>query len=416
MKEFKMNTDNIVKFLDDAEKESMRVELEQKLQEYIKTNHGIYYQIAVENTIVIENTTDWHIQRNGHGVISALDPDFTVVIIYDNAFDIDKIRDSVSSHAKNILSDFRVSILVIHCTLSEYYRYNFRKHLSKTTTIPEKWFDINDQKLSKTRNKESLLVWSNGVNTFIYENNVVYLNIGYVKYKDPFSHFPEYQKRKLFPLFYVNILEYSRIRYIYDKLEPIDGSLMNRECSSIYYTDKLHNYINNQIDTDKLYKKLNKLEPQIVFFFNCLFHRILDDEQLQFNKNKEWWCDSCFEKCEFKLELTDDNTINFSYTDITSNNQIFIQLVNSNTNMVETTLTREEKTGHYNFPITSNVFEYDVHIDKILSILSELKFSSESQIPYENTDSDLQDGNREIIEGEEITGEEPNDIFDQIGK
>lgn len=419
MKEFKMDADNIVKYLTDAEKELMRIALEQKLQEYIKTNHGIYYQIVVENTIIVENTTDWFIQRNGHGVISALDTDFTVMIIHDKDFDINRICDRTRSYAKNILSDFRVSILVIHCTSSEYYRYSFRKHLSKTTTIPEKWFDINDQKLSKSRNKKSLLMWSNSVNTFIYENNIVYLNIGYVKYKDPFSHFPKYQKRKLFPLLYVNILEYSKISYIYDELKPIDGSLMNNECSSMYYTNKLHNYINNQIDTDKLYKKLNRLEPQIVFFFNCLFHRILDDEQIQFNKNKERYR-SCFEACEFKLELTDDNTINFSYTDIISNDRIFIQLKkNSDTHIVETVLTRKEKTnnnqfsitGCYYFPITNNVFEYDFHIDNILSKLSELKFSPKSQTPNENTDTDLQDGNREIIEGEEL-----NDIFGQIGK
>lgn len=406
MKEFKMNTDNIVKYFTDAEKESIRVELEQKLREYIKTNHGIYYQI------VVENTTDWLMYCNDHGVIPSFDPKFTVMIIHNSDFAIDRICDRTRSYADNILSDFRVSIRVIHCTLSEYYHYNFSKHLSKTTTIPEKWFDVNDQKLSKSRNKKTCLVWSNDVNTFIYKNNVVYLNMGYVKYQESYSGFQEYQNRKLFPLFYVNILEYSKISYIYDELEPIDGSLMNDECSSIYYTDKLHNYINNQIDTEKLYNKLNKLEPQVMFFFNCLFHRILDDEQVQFNKNKEWYR-SCFNACAFKLELTDDNTINFSYTDITSNDKISIQLVNSNTNIVETFLTREEKTDYYHCSIASNIFEYDIHIDKILSILFELKFSPES---YENTDSDLQDGNREIIEGEEITGEEPNDIFDQIGK
>lgn len=409
MKEFKMNTDNIVKYFTDAEKESIRVELEQKLREYIKTNHGIYYQI------VVENTTDWLMYCNDHGVMPAFDPKFTVMIIHNRDFAIDRICDRTRSYANNISPDFRVSIQVIPCTLSEYYHYNFSKHLSKTTTIPEKWFDVNDQKLSKSRNKKTCLVWSNDVNTFIYENNVVYLNMGYVKYQESYSGFQEYQNRKLFPLFYVNILEYSKISYIYDELEPIDGSLMNGECSSIYYTDELHNYINNQIDTDKLYKKLNRLEPQVVFFFNCLFHRILDNEQVQFNKNKEWYR-SCFDACAFKLELTDDKTINFSYTDITYNDRISIQLVNSDTNMIDIFLTREEKTDYYHCSITSNIFEYDIHIDKILLILFELKFSPESQIPYENTDSDLQDENREIIKGEEIAGEEPNDIFDQIGK
>lgn len=400
MKEFKMDSkNNANKNLGDTDKELLRIKLEQRLQEYIRTNHGVYYQI------VVENISTWRMYCDDHGIIPFSEPYFTVVIIYDKNFTIGRVYEKIRVHIENIVSSFKISAQITYSTLSEYHYYNFRKYLSKTTTIPKKWFDINDQALVK--NKNTWFLWNNNINTFIYENNVVYLNIGYVNYYKVLVDFHKYEKRKMFPLFYVDILKLDKISYIYNGLKPIDGSLFNDEGSLIYYIDKLTNYINTKIDTDNIYKRLNQLKPQMLFFFNCLFHHILDDEQIQFNKSEGWY-ESCFEKCEFKLELTDDNTINFSYTDITCDDRISIQLnTNSDTNVIETALTRKEKTCYHNFPITNNIFEYDVHITNILSKL---------QISYENTDSDLQDGNREIIEGEEITGEEPNDIFDQIGK
>ena len=392
MKEFKMNANNIVKFLDNAEKESMRVELEQKLQKYIKANHGIYYQIMVENT------TDWLRHCDDRGVTLSLEPDFTVVVIYDDSFLINKICKKIRRYVENIVYDNRISTQVVYCTLSEYYCYNFKKGLSKKTTIPEKWFDINDQKLSKPRNKTGCAVWGDNANTFIYENNIVYLNVGYVKYNGLYSEFHKYQKRKLFPLFYVDIFQCADIIHICDELKPFDGSLFSRECSLMYYVDKLHDRINNQIHTDKLYEKLDQLKPQMLFFFNYLFDRILDSEQIQFNK-REQCCDSCFDLCGFMSGLTGNNTIiNLVYTNIATSRLIDIQLdFNPYSHMIKVTIRSEEETLCYSFSITNNIFEYDKHVDTILSKLNRLKFSSKklsnttAQELSENTDSDLQE-------------------------
>lgn len=97
--------------------------------------------------------------------------------------------------------------------------------------------------------------------------------------------------------------------------------------------------------------------------------------------------------------LTGDNTIiNLVYTNIATSRLIDIQLdFNPYSHMIKVTIRSEKETLCYSFSITNNIFEYDEHVDNILSKLNRLKFSSKkssnttAQELSENTDSDLQE-------------------------
>lgn len=320
-------------------KEYIRSSLEFKLQDYVRKQCGVYCNIVVECSSN-ESKDD--------------KSDFTIIVIYyPNSCNPELICKSIYDHVLNFDMSMNREFNIEYMTYLEYYMRDFNNILVKTTFIPNNLFDVNDRAFS------SMDIIGNSDNkAFIYKDNILYLNTGYVEYSHKYQDLNRYSDRKLFPLFYMNFTN-------------IDGKFWN-----IY--NKI-NYINTDIDIEYLYSWIKLLKLEMLFFFTYLFHRINDKYIEYHDKDKSYICNSHIYDNEFKVNMLFDDKINdykieLSYKEIDNNYRISLQLLFiEKSNEIKVIITYDNRIIFHKFLITSNILEYDIQIANIFDKITILQ-------------------------------------------
>ena len=351
------------KNMNDYEKELLRSQIEKKLQTYVKEKYGVYYNIVV------------HLSS---GIYQKFSKDLIIFILYDEElFNIKTIiSHSVKPLCRTLLSDigYDIRYAIRNLSFFNYYKLEFQNKIFKNIPIPDEFFDINDLCIDNDDNSQLMCDYKS-TDTFLLRNDLLCLNVGYMKYMYKYRPLEEFSNRKLFPLLHINLSKFSDIQPIYCNLKqftPSDSS----DDHVLEYIDTQSNYI-NKIDVSELYNTLKRINPQMLFFFNYLFHEIYNIEP---------------DICKFEIKTFGDKEISFSCKNHSKWKNVNISL-SFDKNSTEITANVEfdnrviDYSGirDYKFLITDSPFAYRYHTNKILKEIGFLK-----KLP-KNKNSDSQD-------------------------
>ena len=328
--------------LDECKMESKRLELEKKLQDYVNENYDIYYRIMV---------------KHSHPSISDK-VDFIIFLISDGDF-------YCNCHADNVIRNYiedttkDMNVIINSLTFSEYYLSNFKYIVSKKTIVLDKRFNET----------ESVSDHNTKTQAFVYTDKLLYLNLGYAQYSYTDGSLLAHSCRKLFPLFFIDVMELEDAHHIYNELESVDKLMMGQECLLTKYIKTLDDYINKEIDVDKLYNSLKFINPRLLFFFNNLFHKIHFNNE----RHDEW--DSDYYN-NLRVRIVDNDKINFSYINRTScgvyeNNRINLLLsFDETTDKIEMVINYHNQTDVLHLATNDEFQNVDKHIDNTIAKFS----------------------------------------------
>ena len=328
--------------LDECKMESKRLELEKKLQDYVNENYDIYYRIMV---------------KHSHPSISDK-VDFIIFLISDGDF-------YCNCHADNVIRNYiedttkDMNVIINSLTFSEYYLSNFKYIVSKKTIVLDKRFNET----------ESVSDHNTKTQAFVYRDKLLYLNLGYAQYSYTDGSLLAHSCRKLFPLFFIDVMELEDAHHIYNELESVDKLMMGQECLLTKYIKTLDDYINKEIDVDKLYNSLKFINPRLLFFFNNLFHKI------HFNNERHDKWDSDYYN-NLRVRIVDNDKINFSYINRTScgvyeNNRINLLLsFDETTDKIEMVINYHNQTDVLHLSTNDEFQNVDKHIDNTIAKFS----------------------------------------------
>lgn len=342
-----------VKDMNDHEKELLRSQLEKKLHEYMKENYDIFYPTFVRYPYPSMKDT----------------VDFMIGIVFNqNYYGENIVYRTVRSYIENLSKDIKFYVETI--TYDRYYHDMFNGIISKKTLpVNSKWFDVNEGAFSDKDIKINTSV-------FIYKYNKLFLNVGYIEYANVHQDIARYSKRKLFPLLDFNIDKFGRLRYMYDELKNANDYISNEDYTIKQYLNALDNYINNEIDIDKLYDSLNQIEPKLLFFFNYLFDKNAIKEPAYYYSWKHE-----------EINIVDNDKINFLYRDSFPRNRYevinMLLSFNKDMNEIDIAINYYDKSDHYSFAATDSVMTYEHHvknIEKKLKVLIESVNISDPEI------------------------------------
>lgn len=342
---YELNITKNVKDMDNSEKELLRLQLEKKLHEYMKENYDIFYPTFV---------------RYPHPSMKDT-VDFMIGILFNpNTYGEDIVYRTVRSYIENLSKDIKFYVETI--SYDRYYHDMFNDIVSKKTLpVNSKWFDVDEGTFSDKDIKVNTSV-------FIYKYHKLFLNVGYIEYANVHQDIARYSKRKLFPLLDFNIDKFGRLRCMYDELKNANDYISNKDYTIKQYLNALDNYINNEIDIDKLYDSLNQIEPKLLFFFNYLFYTI------HFNNEKYYNCDSDYYN-NLRVRIVDNDKINFSCigrtyidTGVYENNNINLLLsFDETTDKIEVVINCFNQINTLDFSTNGEFRDADKHIDNIMS-------------------------------------------------
>lgn len=390
-----LNIAKNVKDMNDHEKEVLRLQLEKKLQEYMKENYDIFYPTFVRYPYPSMKDT----------------VDFMIGIVFNqNYYGSDIVYRTVRSYVENLSKDIKFYVETI--TYGRYYHDMFDNIVSKKTLpVNSKWFDVNEGAFSDKDIKINTSV-------FIYKYNKLFLNVGYIEYEDAHQDITRYYNRKLFPLLDFNIDKFVRLRYIYDELKNANDYISDEDYTIKQYLNALDNYINNEIDIDKLYDSLNQIEPKLLFFFNYLFVKnTIKDPAYHYSWKHE------------EINIVDNDKINFSYREMFSYREIFprsryavvnmLLSFNKDMNEIGVAINYYDKSDHYSFAAKDSVMTYEHHVENIkkkLKVLIESVNISDPEINRnenqvnEKSSGDIEDEVSEEMEEEISESKSPRDV------
>lgn len=358
-----LNITKNFKNMNDCEKELLRSQLEKKLQTYVKEKYGIYYNIVVNLS---------------SGIYRKFSEDLIIFILYDqDIFNLGTISNDVRSLYETLLSDIDYDIRDI--SFFDYYKLEFQNKIFKTIPIPDEFFDINDVCIDDDDGR-SMFDYK-FTNTFLFQNNLLCLNTGYMEYPYKCKPLEELSNRKLFPLLHINLSQFSDIQPIYCNLKQFTPS-DSGDNHVLKYINTQSKYI-NKIDVNELYNSLKQINPQMLFFFNYLFHTIHNIE---------------LDLCIFKINTPNDKEISFSCKNRSKWKNINISL-SFDKNSTEITAIIEldnrviDYSGirDYKFLISDSLFAYRYHTNKILKEIEFLKNLPKNKNSDSQVDGELEE-------------------------
>lgn len=389
--EFRMSQElNITKKfkdMNDHEKELLRLQLEKKLHEYMKENYDIFYPTFVRYPYPSMKDT----------------VDFMIGIVFNpNQYGSDIVYRTVRSYVENLSNDIKFYVEKI--SYDRYYHDMFDDIISKKTLpVNSKWFDVNEGTFSDKDTKVNTSV-------FVYKYCKLFLNVGYIEYVNRHQDIARYSNRKLFPLLEFDIDRFRRLRYMYDELKNANDYISNEDYTIKQYLNTLDNYINNEIDIDKLYDSLNQIEPKLLFFFNYLFYKNVLKDASYYNWKHE------------EINIVDNDKINFSYRETFPRSIDEINMLlsfNKDMNEIDVAINYYGKSDHYSFAATDSVMTYEHHvknIEKKLEVLVESVNMSDPEINRnknqinEKSSGDIEDEVSEEMEEEISESKSPRDV------
>lgn len=371
-----LNIAKNVKDMNDHEKEVLRLQLEKKLQEYMKENYDIFYPTFVRYPYPSMRDT----------------VDFMIEIVFDpNSYGERMVRRTVHSYIENLSNGIKFYIDTI--TYNRYYHNMFDGIVSKKMLpVNSKWFDVNESTFSDKDIKVNTSV-------FIYKYNKLFLNIGYVDV----PHITRYSDIKLFPLLDFNISRFGCLRYMYDELKNANDCISNEDYTIKQYLNALDNYINNEIDIDRLYDSLNQIEPKLLFFFNYLFDKNTIKEPAYYYSWKHE-----------EINIVDNDKINFSYreTFLGSRDEVNMLLsFNKDMNEIDVAINYYDQSDHYGFAATDSVMTYEHHVENIKEKLEVLIKNDRVSDPEINRNKNqINEKSSGDIEDEVSESKSPRDV------